>query len=105
MAEGGTIKRGGGQSVLSLDFEAANTRYTVGATKSVTPEDLFEQQWAVALINSALTTERPVAADTFRLPSDRPPTSAFICGLCGILLRCLGHGVEINDTTLRTQRH
>ncbi|MEO2016343.1 MAG: sigma-70 family RNA polymerase sigma factor [Fuerstiella sp.] len=56
-------KRGGGVQVLSLDFEAAATRYSVEPADNLTAEVLFEQQWAIALIDSVLARLRQEFAD------------------------------------------
>lgn len=47
-------KHGGGIKILSLDFEDAASRYVLEPSDPLTPELLFEQQWAVALIESVL---------------------------------------------------
>lgn len=56
-------KRGGGLQKLSLDFDAAATRYSIEPADSLTAEVLFEQQWAIALINSVLAQLRQEFAD------------------------------------------
>ncbi|MFK7819762.1 MAG: RNA polymerase sigma factor [Planctomycetaceae bacterium] len=48
------VKRGGGKATLSLDFEAAENRYSLEAEESLTPEILYEQQWAITLLDSVL---------------------------------------------------
>lgn len=47
-------KRGGQQSVLSLDFEIAESGYQLTAGRSESAEILFERQWAVALLDCVL---------------------------------------------------
>ena len=47
-------KRGGGQSVLSLDFAAAEERYQLEPTHEITAEQLFERNWAVTLLNGVV---------------------------------------------------
>lgn len=49
-----TKKRGGGKARLSLDFDSGESKYSVEAVDSVTPERLFEQQWAIALLARVL---------------------------------------------------
>ena len=49
-----TQKRGGGQQPLSLDFESADSQLGDVAQTSLTPEQIFEQQWVIALLNSVL---------------------------------------------------
>ena len=45
-----TVKRGGGQIPLSLDFESGESKYAVEAVDTLTAERLYEQQWALALL-------------------------------------------------------
>lgn len=47
-------KRGGGRNVLSLDFDSGESRYSVAAVDRLTPERLFEQQWAMTLLSQVL---------------------------------------------------
>jgi DNA-directed RNA polymerase specialized sigma24 family protein len=51
-------KRGGGRPQLSLDFESGEARYRIEPSHEVTPERLFEQQWAVALLERVLASLR-----------------------------------------------
>ncbi len=48
------LKRGGGRQVVSLDSSTAEARYTVEPTDPLTPERLFERQWALALLEQVL---------------------------------------------------
>ena len=48
------LKRGGGKNVLSLDFEAAEDRYAIEAEESLTPEVVYEQQWAITMLSTVL---------------------------------------------------
>ena len=47
-------KRGGGRPQVSLDFGLGESRYAVEAVDSLTPERLYEQQWAVTLLGRVL---------------------------------------------------
>jgi RNA polymerase sigma-70 factor (ECF subfamily) len=47
-------KRGGGVAAIAIDFEAADERYQVDPGTDLTPERLFERQWAIALLDLAL---------------------------------------------------
>jgi len=51
-------KRGGGQAPLSLDFEEAERRYLLEYAETLTPEKVFEHNWALALLERALNTLR-----------------------------------------------
>lgn len=47
-------KRGGGKPTLSLDFRSAEAAYQIEPADSQTPERLFEQQWALLLLERVL---------------------------------------------------
>jgi RNA polymerase sigma-70 factor (ECF subfamily) len=46
--------RGGGVSILNIDFDTAESQYLVEPVHRETPETLFEKQWARALLGRAL---------------------------------------------------
>ena len=45
-----SIKRGGGEATLSLDWETADTRFQVAATNEPSPDKAFDREWAMALL-------------------------------------------------------
>jgi RNA polymerase sigma-70 factor (ECF subfamily) len=47
-------KRGGNRQILSLDFPAAEMRYGLEPAHELTPERLYERQWALALLDQVL---------------------------------------------------
>jgi RNA polymerase sigma factor (sigma-70 family) len=47
-------KRGGGQSILSLNDDSAEHRYQLEPADKATPESLFERGWAVTLLEGVL---------------------------------------------------
>lgn len=48
-------KRGGGQTVISLDGLDAASRYGLEPAHNLTPEKLFERQWAITVLDQVLT--------------------------------------------------
>jgi len=48
-------KRGGGCRIVSLDVETAETRYRIEPADQTTPQQLFERQWALALLDQVMT--------------------------------------------------
>jgi DNA-directed RNA polymerase specialized sigma24 family protein len=52
------IKRGGGRPLLSLDAEAAEDRYALEPSHSLTPERAYERQWALTLLARVLARLR-----------------------------------------------
>lgn len=59
----GAAKRGGGQTVLSLDFERAESNYHPEPGHGITPELEFERQWAHQLLDIALSDVRSEAEE------------------------------------------
>jgi RNA polymerase sigma-70 factor (ECF subfamily) len=47
-------KRGGGQTVLSLDAEAAEARYEREPVDTLTPEAIFQRQWALTVLGRVM---------------------------------------------------
>ena len=43
-------KRGGGQTVVSLDFRAADSKMNIDPASGLTAEQLYDQQWAITLL-------------------------------------------------------
>lgn len=43
-------KRGGGKAPISLDFESANSQYRVEPAWGLTAEQIYDREWAVALL-------------------------------------------------------
>jgi RNA polymerase sigma-70 factor (ECF subfamily) len=48
-------KRGGGRAIVSLDSLAAEARYRLEPAQDLTPEKMFEKQWALALLEHVLS--------------------------------------------------
>jgi hypothetical protein len=51
-------KRGGTRPVVSLDSETAEGRYRAEPAHSLTPDRLYERQWAQALLDRVMTLLR-----------------------------------------------
>ena len=49
-----TVKRGGGQPLLSLDANSAETQYRTSRCEELTPERAYEKNWAVATLEEAI---------------------------------------------------
>ncbi len=48
------LKRGGGQALLSLDWQEADNRYRVEPLDELSPDKLFDRAWAVLLLERAM---------------------------------------------------
>ena len=53
-----TLKRGGQVRLVSLQLDTAETRYTREPADTRTPEQVFEEQWALVLLDSVLNRLR-----------------------------------------------
>jgi len=49
-----TQKRGGGTKTLSINIETAESQYSVEPVHHLTPEKLFERQWALTVLNRTI---------------------------------------------------
>ena len=47
------LKRGGGQNLISLDAEEAETRFQAELATGLSPEQIFERRWAQAVLDRA----------------------------------------------------
>ena len=64
----GRLKRGGSQSIISFDTANAENRYVAEPVDTATPETLYEQRWALALLENALARLRDEYAANGRGP-------------------------------------
>jgi RNA polymerase sigma factor (sigma-70 family) len=63
-------RRGGGQTIVSLDEESAESRYRLEPSHDMTPERHFERQWAMTLLDQVLDALR----DEYHANGKRPCT-------------------------------
>src|SRR5271166_4262262 len=52
------LKRGGGQTIVSFHQENAESRYQLEPSHNLTPERLFQRQWALTLLDQVLAALR-----------------------------------------------
>ncbi len=65
-----TQKRGGDHEIVPLDFASAEARYASGASDGLSPDQAFDRQWALTVLETVLTRlegewRRESKADTF----------------------------------------
>ncbi|MFN2386573.1 MAG: RNA polymerase sigma factor [Thermoanaerobaculia bacterium] len=71
----GPARSGGGRTPISLDTESAEQRYRIEPADNLTPEKVFEKQWALALLDRALgrlQEEHPAGQAAARFQRLRP---------------------------------
>jgi RNA polymerase sigma-70 factor (ECF subfamily) len=59
----GAQKRGGGRSLVSLDFRDGERRYGLEPADPATPETVYERRWALAILEQALARLRQEMTD------------------------------------------
>jgi RNA polymerase sigma-70 factor (ECF subfamily) len=72
-------KRGGGQRVLSLDFEQGERRFSLEPATDVTAEKVYEQRWALTLLDQVMARLRQ-DFDRVGKQSDFDHLKAFLTG-------------------------
>jgi RNA polymerase sigma factor (sigma-70 family) len=60
-------KRGGGRRALSLDFDSGESKLSLVAVNALTAEQLYEQQWAITLLERVMEQLRAEYAAKERL--------------------------------------
>jgi RNA polymerase sigma factor (sigma-70 family) len=60
------LKRGGGETVLSLDAQTAEARYALEPADSMTADRIFERRWALTLLEQVLARVRREFVDVGR---------------------------------------
>jgi RNA polymerase sigma factor (sigma-70 family) len=55
-------KRGGGQTLLSLDWQDADQRYQINPVDTLTPDKLYDRAWAVTVLEQVITRLRNESA-------------------------------------------
>jgi RNA polymerase sigma-70 factor (ECF subfamily) len=53
-----TQKRGGGRKLIPLDFQSGESRYKLEPADELTPERLYDRQWALTLLEQVLARLR-----------------------------------------------
>jgi RNA polymerase sigma factor (sigma-70 family) len=48
------LKRGGGETLLSLDWETAETKFQIASTAELSPDQSFDREWAVTLLDKVI---------------------------------------------------
>lgn len=97
-------KRGGGEQPLSLNFAMADSRYNEVPADDVTADDLFEQQWAVALIDSAMVELQKSYAERNRTDV----FEALKSGLAGQRVESyaeIASRLQLSETAVKVEAH
>lgn len=101
-----TIKRGGRVSKLSLDFDSANSRYSLQPVDDLTPDKVFERQWVLTLLENVMDQIRDYYANKGDDHLQRfEILKPMIIGETGANYAELGKQLGSSAETLRVQVH
>ncbi len=64
--KGRADKRGGGRKLLSLDLDTAESRYRQDVSPGLSPDQLFDRQWALSVLDQVLERLREESASAGR---------------------------------------
>ncbi len=86
-------KRGGAQKTLSLNFETAESQYTLEPTDELSPERLFERAWALVVLEQTMNrlevelanTNKKDLFDSLRVYVCGEPTTVTYCDVAAQL--------------------
>jgi len=98
------LKRGGAQKFLSLDAATAEERYRLEPADELTPESLFERQWAAALLARCLAqlrSEEDAARRLDRFDALKP----FLAGEADSAYADVARHLRMSESAVRVAVH
>jgi len=99
------LKRGGGQHVISLDDHSVEERYRREPHHDVTPERLFEQQWAWSVVQQALARLEQDIREAGREQLYAECRELLLGGPDGTPYRAIAARLNITEGALKVQVH
>jgi RNA polymerase sigma factor (sigma-70 family) len=98
-------KRGGGQRPLSLDHVSAESRYLLEPRDDLTPEAIFEQQWAWSVVQQALERLEQDVRAAGREQMYAGCRELLLGETAGATYAQIAAGLELTEGTLKVQVH
>ena len=98
------LKRGGGRKVISLNLDAAETRYISESSCGPTPDKSFDRQWAMTLIDTVqgqLRSECAVSGKEDRYVLLEP----FLGGEPSQSYRCVAMALNMSENAVKVAVH
>lgn len=99
------LKRGGGETTLSLDWETADTKFQVASDAEPSPDRAYDREWAVALLGKVIERLRTECEADGKLKQfDR--LKIFLTAGKGELPHAeAAHALGMDETTVRVAVH
>ncbi len=98
-------KRGGGRRVISIDFNAADSRYRLEPSHDQTPEAIFDKQWALTLLDRVQTALRHEFAEAGKLAQFDRLRSYLIGDKDSIAYREVAKELNMSEGAVRVAVH
>jgi DNA-directed RNA polymerase specialized sigma24 family protein len=98
-------KRGGGQHVLSLDFDSGESRYRLQPSHSLTPEVLYERQWTLTLLDRVMAALEQEYTAAGRQPQFEVLKGFIVRGSAATSFSQAAEALGINEPAARTAAH
>jgi RNA polymerase sigma factor (sigma-70 family) len=98
-------KRGGGQLPLSLDQIGAESRYLLEPRDDLTPEAVFEQQWACSVVQQALERLEQDVRAAGREEMYAGCRELLLGGTADATYAQIAAGLDLTEGTLKVQVH
>lgn len=98
-------KRGGGQPVLSLEFDIAESRYAHEPADHATPEQIFERRWALILMERVLNQLRKEYDDEGRSDLFKLLTPCLLGSRTEQPYAELARKLEVSEGTVKSAVH
>ena len=98
-------KRGGGATLLSLDYQGADTRYQIDPPDNLSPDKLFDRAWATTLLERVITRLRGENQNEGRADEFEQLKSYLMVGTDNIPYAAAAIKLAMNEGAVRVAVH
>ena len=98
-------KRGGGQTVLSLDWQDADTRYQIDPADNSSPDKLYDRAWAVTLLERVIGRLRDESATEGKLRLFEELKPFLMVGKSAIPYPQAAAALDLSESAVRVAVH
>jgi RNA polymerase sigma factor (sigma-70 family) len=98
-------KRGGGATLLSLDYHGADTRYQIDPPDNLSPDKLYDRAWATTLLERVITRLREENQNEERAGHFEQLKSYLMVGASDIPYAAAADALAMSEGTVRVAVH
>ncbi len=98
-------KRGGGVTVLSLNWQNGDTRYQIDPADNLSPDKLYDRAWAVTLLERVITRLREESASEGKSKSFEQLKPFLMVGKSAIPYAEAGAALDLTEGAVRVAVH